>query len=136
MTTQTVSLPAGVKALFEGKNFAHVATINPDGSPQVSVVWVDVEGDSILVNTAEGRIKPRNVRRDPRVAISIHSQDNPYQSATVQGEVIELRHEGADAHIDKLAKKYMGVDVYPNRRADEQRVILVIRSDQVAGMGV
>jgi PPOX class probable F420-dependent enzyme len=136
MTTQTVSLPAGAKALFEGKNFAHVATINPDGSPQVSVVWVDVEGDSILVNTAEGRIKPRNVRRDPRVAISVHSQDNPYQSATVQGEVIELRHEGADAHIDKLAKKYMGVDVYPNRRADEQRVILVIRSDQVAGMGV
>jgi PPOX class probable F420-dependent enzyme len=126
-------LTPGIRALFEGKNFAHLATIMPDGSPQVTVVWVDLEGDNILVNTAEGRVKPRNVRRDPRVAISIHDEVNPYKSAAIQGEVLEIRTEGARDHIDRLAKKYMGVDRYP--REGEQRLILVIKPDQAAGMG-
>lgn len=131
-----VALPAGVKALFEGKNFAHLATVMRDGSPQVTVVWVDVDGDNILVNTAEGRVKPKNVRRDPRVAISVHGQEDPYKSATVQGTVIEMRHEGAKEHIDKMAKKYMGVDDYPFLQPGEQRVILVIEPNQVFGMAV
>ena len=130
------ALTPGVRALFEGKNFGHLATIMADGSPQVSVVWVDIEGDNILVNTAEGRIKPRNVRRDPRVAISIYNQDVPYQSASIQGEVAEVRSEGALENIHKLAKKYMGLDEYPNLRPGEQRLLFVIRADQVATMGL
>jgi PPOX class probable F420-dependent enzyme len=127
-------LTPGVRALFEGKNFGHLATIMPDGSPQVSVVWVDVEGDNILVNTADGRIKPRNVRRDPRVAISIYDQDAPYKSAAIQGEVVEVRTEGAVENIHKLAKKYMGLDEYPNLKPGEQRLLFVIRPDKVFGM--
>ncbi len=129
------TLTPGVRALFEGKNFGHLATIMHDGSPQVSVVWVDVEGDNILVNTAEGRIKPRNVRRDPRVAISIYSQDEPYKSAAIQGEVIEVRSEGALENIHKLAKKYMDLDEYPYLQPGDQRLLFVIRPDQVFGMG-
>ncbi len=130
------TLTPGVRALFEGKSFGHLATIMSDGSPQVSVVWVDVEGDNILVNTAEGRIKPRNARGDPRVAISIYNQDVPYQSATIRGEVVEVRTEGALENIHKLAKKYMGLDEYPNLQPGEQRLLFVIRADQVATMGI
>ena len=125
-------LTPGIRALFEGKNFAHLATVMPDGSPQVSVVWVSLDGDNILVNTAEGRVKPKNVRRDPRIAISICDQENPYRSAAVQGEVVEIRSEGAAEHIDKLAKKYTGADRYPADR--NGRLIFVIKVDQAAGM--
>ena len=126
----------GVKKLFLEPNYAHVATLMADGSPQVTPVWVDIEGDRILVNTAEGRSKPRNVRRDPRVAISIVNQDNPYSSAFVRGRVVEMRLEGADAHIDKLAMKYMGQESYPYRQAGEQRVIMVIEPEHVSSMMV
>src|SRR2546422_4675973 len=92
-----------IKALVRGANFAHMATLMPDGSPQVTPVWVDLEGDRILVNSAEGRTKPGNVRRDPRVAISITSGENPYAAAFVRGRVVNVTHEGADDHINKLA---------------------------------
>ena len=128
------TLTPGIRALFEGKNFGHLATIMPDGSPQVSVVWVGVEGDNILVNTAEGRIKPRNVRRDPRVAISIYNQDEPYKSATIQGEVVEVRSEGALENVHKLAKKYMDLDEYPYLQPGDQRLLFVIKPDKVFGM--
>src|SRR3989304_7601962 len=101
-------LPEGVKKLFEEPNFAHLATIMPDGSPQVTPVWVELEGDRIVGNTAEGRLKPRNVRRDPRVAISIVRQENPYQAAYIRGRVVELRHEGADESIDRLGGRGTG----------------------------
>ena len=130
----SASLSEGVKKLFQEPNYGHMATLMPDGSPQVSPVWVDMDGDRILVNTAEGRVKPRNVRRDARVAISIHNQENPYSSAFVRGRVVEITHEGADEHIDKLAKKYMGQDTYPYRRPEEQRVILVIEPEHVGSM--
>ena len=130
----SASLPEGVKKLFLAPNFAHLATLMPDGSPQVSPVWVDVEGDRILVNTAEGRAKPRNVRRDPRVAISIHRQDNPYSSAFIRGRVVEIKHEGAEDHIHKMAKKYLGQDRYPYLQPEEQRVVLVIEPEQVSSM--
>ena len=132
----SASLPEGVKKLFLAPNFAHLATLMPDGSPQVSPVWVDVEGDRILVNTAEGRAKPRNVRRDPRVAISIHRQDNPYSSAFIRGRVVEITHEGAEDHIHKMAKKYLGQDRYPYLQPGEQRVIMVIEPEQVSSMMV
>lgn len=127
-----VKLSPGVRSLFEGKNFAHIATLNPDGSPHVTVVWVDMDGERIRVNTADGRIKPRNVRRDPRVAISIVDQENPYSWAQVAGRVVELTPEGADAHIDSLAKKYIGADTYPNRREGEVRLIMVIEPERVS----
>lgn len=123
------------RELFEGKNMAHLATICPDGHPSVSVVWVDLEGDLIRINTAEGRLKTRNVRRDPRVGISIHEEENPYRTASVRGRVVEITHAGADDHIDLLAKKYLGVDSYPFRSTEEQRVILRIETLIVAGQG-
>jgi PPOX class probable F420-dependent enzyme len=128
------TLPEGVKKLFLEPNFAHVATLMPDGSPQVTPVWVHLEGERILVNSAEGRVKPRNVRRDPRVAISIVKQDNPYSSAFVRGRVVEITHEGADEVIDKLAKKYLDQDRYPFRQPGEQRVTLVIEPEHVSSM--
>jgi PPOX class probable F420-dependent enzyme len=128
-----VSLPEGVRKLFEGRNFAHIATLMPDGSPQVTAVWVEYDGRHILVNSAEGRAKPRNLRHDARVALSIVDQDNPYTSATVRGRVVEITHGGADAHIDKLAKKYLGQDTYPFRQPGEQRVIFKIEPEHATG---
>ena len=130
------TLSQGIKKLFQEPNYAHVATLMADGSPQVTPVWVDIEGDRILVNTSEGRAKPRNVRRDPRVAISIVKQDNPYSSAYIRGRVAEMRHEGAKEHIDKLAKKYLGQDTYPYLQPGEQRVIMVIEPEHVGSMMV
>ena len=130
------TLSENVKKLFLEPNFAHLATIMPDGSPQVTPVWVEMEGDRIVVNTAEGRIKPRNVRRDPRVAISIFRQENPYQAAYIRGRVVELRHEGADESIERLAKKYIGQDRYPWRQPGEQRLMLVIEPERVGGQMV
>jgi len=132
----SATLSEGVKKLFLEPNFAHLATIMPDGSPQVTPVWVEMEGDRIVVNTAEGRVKPRNVRRDPRVAISITNKENNYQAAFIRGRVVELRREGADESIDRLAKKYMGQDRYPWRAPDEQRLIMVIEPERVATMMV
>ena len=127
-------LSEGVKKLFTEPNFAHLATLMPDGSPHASVVWVDIDGDRIIVNTQEGRVKPANVRRDPRVSISIYEQSNPYNSATVHGRVVEITHEGAEAGIHKLAKKYMGQDRYPYLQPGDQRVIFVIEPTHVASM--
>lgn len=123
------------REFFDGKNFAHLATMCPDGHPSVSPVWVDLEGDLIRVNTAEGRLKTRNVRKDPRVGISVHDQEMPYKMVSVRGRVVEITHEGADEHIDSLAKKCLGQDSYPFRTTDEQRVILKIQPLLIAGQG-
>ncbi len=130
----SATLSEGVKKLFREPNYGHLATLMPDGSPQVSPVWVDVDGDRILVNSAEGRSKPRNVRRDARVAISIYNQENPYSSAFIRGRVVEITQEGADEHIDKLAKKYLGQDKYPYHQPGDQRVILVIEPEYVGSI--
>ncbi|MFB3094076.1 MAG: PPOX class F420-dependent oxidoreductase [Dehalococcoidia bacterium] len=130
----SATLSEGVKKLFREPNYGHMATLMPDGSPQVSPVWVDVDGDRILVNSAEGRSKPRNVRRDARVAISIYNQENPYSSAFIRGRVVEITQEGADEHIDKLAKKYLGQDKYPYHQPGDQRVILVIEPEHVGSI--
>lgn len=130
-----IPLSESARTLLEGQNFGHLATLMPDGSPHVSPVWVDHDGAHVLVNTAEGRVKLRNVRRDPRVAISVANQQNPYQMVAIQGRVVEITREGADAHIDKMAKKYLGQDTYPYRRPGEQRVILKIAPEHIAGWG-
>jgi len=127
-------LPEAAQKLFREPNFAHLATIMPDGSPQVTAVWVDFDGKYILVNTAEGRRKPNNIRRDPRVAIDVIGQQEPYNMATVRGRVVELTYDGADDHIDKMAKKYLGQDKYPFRSPGERRIILKIEPEHVATM--
>ena len=128
-------IPDSHADIFEKKAFAHLSTIMPDGSPQASAVWVDTDGPYILVNSAEGRLKDRNIRRDPRVAVSVTDPENPYLSLMIRGRVSKITNEGADAHIDKMAKKYMGVDEYPFRTADEVRVIYYIEPERVAAMG-
>lgn len=128
-------IPESHADIFEKKAFAHLSTIMPDGSPQASAVWVDTDGPYILVNSAEGRLKDRNIRRDPRVAVSVTDPENPYLSLMIRGRVSKITNEGADAHIDKMAKKYMGVDEYPFRTADEVRVIYYIEPERVAAMG-
>lgn len=119
--------------LIEGKNFGYLATVMKDGSPQVTPVWVDHEGrDYILVNTALGRIKQKNAKRKPKVAISIADASNQYEKVNVRGVVTEQTTKGADEHIDKLAKKYLGKETYPYRSPNEKRVILKIRPEHLS----
>ncbi len=120
-----------VANLFKGKNFAFVATLMKDGSPQITPTWVDVDGDYIIVNTAQGRLKQKNLSRDPRVAISLVDGANPYNMVTVRGKVTEQTTKGADEHIDKMAKKYIGLDKYPNRMPGEKRILLKIKPEKV-----
>ena len=129
-----VKISEGIRKLLEAPNLANLATLMPDGSPQVTPVWVDFDGTHILVNTAEGRQKPRNVRRDPRVAVSVFNQGSPYSYATFRGRVVEITHEGAEQHIDRMAKKYLGRDTYPFRQPGERRVIFKIEPEHVASM--
>jgi len=117
------------------KAFAHLATLMPDGSAHVAPVWVDSAGDRILINTARGRVKDRNMERDKRVALSITDPDNPYRHVAIRGRVVGVTETGADQHIDKLAKKYMGVDKYPHRAPGERRVIYTIEPVKVGTMG-
>jgi len=124
-----------IKNLFDGKNFAFLSTLMKDGAPQVTPVWIDIEDGNILINTALGRVKQRNVSRDPRVALSIIDQNNQYDMVTIRGEVTEqITGDKAEKHIDKLAKKYIGKDKYPWRSKTEKRVILKIKPGKVFRM--
>jgi len=107
----------------------------PDGAPQVTPVWCDFDGANVLINSAKGRLKDKNMRRHKRVALSIMDPDNAYRHLALRGEVVEITESGADAHIDKLAKKYLGKDKYPFRGPGEVRVIYKIRPDKVSAMG-
>jgi PPOX class probable F420-dependent enzyme len=129
MSSQTI--PQEAVKLFSGKNFAFIATLMKDGSPQLSPVWIDVDGDTILVNTAEGRVKHKNVSRDPRVAISVFDSANPYLMVTVRGRVVSQEKTGADSHIDLMAKKYLGMERYPGRAPGEKRILLRIKPEKV-----
>ncbi|MFQ5933402.1 MAG: PPOX class F420-dependent oxidoreductase [Dehalococcoidia bacterium] len=126
-----IRLPEDVRNLFEARNWAYLATLMPDGSPQVTPVWVDVEGEHILVNTTEGFRKERNMRRDPRVTITVASAENPETYAQVRGSVVEVGYRGAEGHIDKLAKKYLGKDCHPWREPEACRVILRIQPEKI-----
>jgi PPOX class probable F420-dependent enzyme len=120
--------------LFQKRAFANLATLMPDGRPQVTPVWCDYDGREILINTAVGRQKDRNLQRDGRVALSILDPDNPYRYLEVRGQVTERTEQGADAHIDKMAKKYLGKDAYPWRSPGEQRVLYRVRPEHVSSM--
>ena len=128
-----------IKKLFEGRNFVSISTLMRDGTPQITPTWVDIEeqdGGHILVNTAMGRIKQRNVSRNPNVALAVFDQSNPYDMVSVRGKVVEqVTGDTAEKHIDKLAKKYLGKDEYPGRSTGEKRVILKIKPEHVFHMG-
>ena len=117
--------------LFGAKNLVFVATVMKDGSPQVSPVWANYEDGHIMINTAEGRIKHKNILRDPRVAVSVVSKDNPLDMTTIRGRVEEIVPDYDYKHADRLTKQYMGRDRYPFRRDDEKRIILRIKPDRV-----
>jgi PPOX class probable F420-dependent enzyme len=117
------------------KAFANLATVMPDGSPQVTPVWLDYQGGVIRVNTAKGRIKARNMTEGARVALAVMDPDDPYRHIQVRGRVRRVTEEGANAHIDSLAKKYLGKDKYPFSRPGEVRLLVEIEPVSVSVMG-
>ena len=117
--------------LLQAKNFANVATLRSDGSVHAVPVWVDVQEGRPVLNTAEGRAWPRNLERDPRVTITVQNLENPYEYIMVRGRVAERTREGADEHIDALAKKYLDQDSYPFRQPGEQRLIIRVEPEYV-----
>ena len=121
--------------LFLEPNYAVASTVRPDGCPQTSVVWIDYDGENVVFNTAEGRYKPLYIRRSGRAAVHVTHPDDPYKWVSVAGPA-ELTHDGADEHIDKLAKKYLGADLYPFRRQGEQRIIVRIKPEHVNSSGL
>jgi len=128
-------IPEDYLDLFQKKAFAHLATLNADGTPQVTPVWVDYDGTHILVNSARGRRKDKNMERNHAVALSIQDPDNPYRYLEVRGNVEEITEDGADQHIDKMAKKYIGADTYPWRKPTEVRVVYKVRPEHTSKMG-
>jgi PPOX class probable F420-dependent enzyme len=121
-----------IAKLIEGKNFAFIATLMKGGAPQATPTWIDIDNrKTLLINTAEGRQKQKNITRDPRVAISIIEHNNPYHMVMIRGRVVEQTNTGADEHIDKLAKKYLGLEKYPMRSPQEKRIILKIKPEKV-----
>ncbi len=128
-------IPQKYLDLFQKPCFANLATLMPDGQPQVTPVWCDYDGTYVVVNTAKGRQKDRNMRRDRRVALSIMDAKNPYRYLEIRGTVAEITEEGASAHIDKMAKKYLGLDKYPNAQPGEVRVLYKIRPEKTSSMG-
>lgn len=131
-----VEIPEDRRDLFEGETFAHFATVLPDGTPHVTPVWIDYDGEHVLVNTARGRQKERNVRENRRVGLSITDPDDPYRYVSVQGEVVEVTEEGAVEQIDELARRYMDVDEYPHHGEERgPRVLIRIRPEHVTPSG-
>jgi PPOX class probable F420-dependent enzyme len=121
--------------IFDKKTFCHVATVGKDGTPHVTPVWCEFDGTHIVFNTARGRVKDKNLAKNPRVAVTASDPDNPYRYVQVRGRVAEITEQGADAHIDKMAKKYLGQDRYPGRKPGEVRMIVKILPERAQGMG-
>jgi PPOX class probable F420-dependent enzyme len=121
--------------IFDKKSFCYVATVGTDGTPQVTPVWCEFDGTHIVFNTARGRVKDRNLARNPKVTLAVADPDNPYRYVQVKGRVAQITEEGADPHIDKMAKKYINQDRYPWRRPGERRMLVKILPERVQGMG-
>jgi PPOX class probable F420-dependent enzyme len=129
------NIPEAYRDLFNKPAFANLVTLMPDGSPQVTPVWVDLQDGKVVVNSAKGRLKDRNMRRDPRVALAISDPANPYRYLQIRGRVADIAEQNADAHIDKMAKKYLNKDTYPFRQPGEVRVLYKINPEQVQAYG-
>ena len=127
-------IPQDLQDLFSKKVFAHLATLMPDGRPQVTPVWCDFDGEHVRINTAIGRQKDRNLQRDGRVALSLTDPENPYRYLEVRGTIARRVEEGAEAHIDLLAQKYLGT-AYPYRQPGEHRVLYLIKPEHATFMG-
>ncbi len=127
----TDNMDQKAEKLFKGKNLVFVATLMKDGSPQLSPVWADYENGFIFVNTAEGRIKHKNILNDSRVAVSVVSRENPLDMTTVRGKVVEIIPDYDYVHINKLTKKYMGLENYPFKREGEKRIVFKIKPEKV-----
>ena len=127
-----------VHNLFKGRNLVFVATISKDGAPHITPVWADIdeENDMILINTSDAAVKKRNVSRDPRLALSIVEQYNPYNMVSIKGKVIDQTTEGADEHLHKLAKKYLGIGKYYYRPPNHRRIILKVKPEKIMGLAL
>jgi PPOX class probable F420-dependent enzyme len=129
------TIPQSHRDLFDKKSFAHLATVNADGTPQVTPVWIDYDGRHVRFNTARGRLKTRNLERNPTVALAVQDPENPYRYVQVRGRVAEVTEKDADAHIDALARKYLGQDRYPHRQPGEVRVTVKVTPEKIQTMG-
>jgi len=128
-----VSIPQTLRTILQDKAYAHVVTRNASGSPQVSMTWVDVEGDEVLVNTNDARTKVLNLKRDPQVVVSVQDRNNPQSYAIFYGRANAIVDDAGNAHIDKLAKRFLGLDKYQSRVPGEKRVIVRIGVDRIGG---
>jgi PPOX class probable F420-dependent enzyme len=129
-----IPLPQSVKKLLQDKAYGHVVTYNDKGTGQLTMVWMDVDGDDVLFNTSEGRRKSQNLRRDPRIVVSVQDRNDPQAHAVFYGKA-RVTEAGADEHIDKLAKRFLGADKYPFRQPGEKRLIVRISVDRISGFG-
>ena len=129
-----IALPQSVKKILQDKAYGHVVTFNAEGKPQLTMVWVDGEGDEVLFNTADGRLKPKNLRRDPRVIISVQDRNDPQSYMVFHGRA-SVTESGADEHIDTLARRFLGVDKYPFRQPGEKRLLVRVKVDRIGGYG-
>jgi PPOX class probable F420-dependent enzyme len=129
------SVPEKYADLLGKKTFATLGTLMPDGSPQVTPVWFDYDGKHVRVNSALGRVKDKNIRRDPRVSLSIPDPENPYRYLEIRGKVVDITQNGADDHINSLSQKYLGNPVYPYRQPGEVRVLYKIEPVKFSSMG-
>jgi len=129
-----IPLPQSVQKLLQDKAYGHVVTYNDKGTGQLTMVWMDVDGDDVLFNTSEGRRKSQNLRRDPRVIVSVQDRNDPQAHAVFYGKA-RVAEAGADEHIDKLAKRFLGADKYPFRQPGEKRLVVRISVDRISGFG-
>ena len=128
-----IALPQPIKTVLADKAYGHVVTSNAEGQPRLTMVWMDVDGDEVLFNTAEGRRKVDDLRRDPRVTVSVQDPHNPQAYAVFYGKARTITQEGARAHIDKLAKRFLGIDKYPGPPT-ETRLLIRISVDRIGGV--
>jgi PPOX class probable F420-dependent enzyme len=128
-------IPENFLDLFDKKAFGSLSTLMPDGSPQTNPVWVDFQDGEVWVNTAVGRLKDKNMKRDPRVSLALIDPDNPYRFLEIRGKVREATQDGATQHIDKMAKKYLGKDKYPFAQPGERRILFKIVPEHIHTMG-
>ena len=129
------TIPEEYVDLLEKPAFGNLGTLMPDGSPQVTPIWVDYDGKHVRFNSALGRVKDKNIRRDPRVSVTLVDPANPYRYLEIRGRVVEITQNGADDHINKLSQKYLGKPVYPFRQPGEVRVTYKIQPEKISSMG-
>ena len=125
-----------LQRLFQGRNLAFISSLSKDGSPHITPMWADMEDDVILINTFESSAKSKNIKKDPRIALSVVESNNPYNMVSIKGRVIDQTTEGADEHLKKLAKRYLGIGKYYYREPNRRRVILKIKPERATGLSI